>query len=169
MTERDDHPDPPTPTHLDAHGHARMVDISAKPQTRRVARARAVVEMTPELREALMTGSLPKGEGLGVARLAGIQAAKETARLIPLCHPIPLTSVSVDFRPLGADRVEVTAEVSCTAATGVEMEAMTAVSVACLALYDMCKGLDRGVRIGSIELVHKSGGKSGTWQREPES
>jgi molybdenum cofactor biosynthesis protein MoaC len=156
----------PELSHLDDRGQARMVDVSGKDDTVRTARARARVELPPEVRKALFEGTLPKGEGIGVARLAGIQAAKETSRLIPLCHHLALTAVSVEIEPSDEGGVEIRAEVRCAGPTGVEMEALTAVSVSALALYDMCKGLSRGIRITSIELMHKSGGKSGEWNRE---
>jgi cyclic pyranopterin phosphate synthase len=143
-----------------------MVDVSAKGATRRHARARASVVLTPGVRRALLAGELPKGEALAVARIAGIQAAKETARLIPLCHPLALSSVEIALEPVGEDRVEVVADVVCTGPTGVEMEALTAASVAALTLYDMCKALHRGIRIENVELLHKSGGRSGEWSRE---
>ncbi len=143
-----------------------MVDIAATQPTERVARARGRVELTPEVLTRLLAGDLPKGEALGVARLAGIQAAKETARLVPLCHQVPLSSVAVDFHREGADVIAVLAEARCVGRTGVEMEALVAVSVAALTLYDMCKSMHRGIRITDIELVHKSGGRSGTWSRE---
>jgi cyclic pyranopterin phosphate synthase len=143
-----------------------MVDIATKQPTERVARARGRVELTPELLTRLLAGDLPKGEALGVARLAGIQAAKETARLVPLCHQVPLSSVAVDFHQEGPDVIAVLAEARCVGRTGVEMEALVAVSVAALTLYDMCKSMHRGIRITGIELVHKSGGRSGTWSRE---
>ncbi len=150
-----------------------MVDVSQKPATVRIARAAATVRLEPAVRDRLLRGDLPKGEALATARIAGIQAAKETSRLIPLCHPLPLSHAAVDFAALGDDRVEVLAEARTTAATGVEMEAMTAAAVAALTIYDMVKGLCRGARIEGIELRHKSGGRSGTWDlptgREPES
>lgn len=158
-------PDPGRLTHLDAAGQARMVDVSSKPATVRVAIAEAVFGLDAAVREQLFAGALPKGEALAVARVAGIQAAKDTARLIPLCHPLPLSSVAVDFAPHGADAVRITATCKTVGATGVEMEAMTAASVAALVLYDMVKGLCRGASIRSVALVHKSGGKSGVWER----
>ena len=132
------------------------------------ARARAVVQLTAEVRQTLLAGELPKGEALGVARLAGIQAAKETSRLIPLCHPLSLSSVEVSLSALGEDRVEIVSDVSCTGPTGVEMEALTAAAVAALTLYDMCKALHRGIAITDVELLHKSGGRSGEWNRSDE-
>jgi cyclic pyranopterin phosphate synthase len=138
-----------------------MVDVSAKDATPRVARARARIELTAELQQALRAGTLGKGDGLAVARIAGIQAAKRTAELIPLCHPLALTSVEVELEPEGDRDYRIEAEVRCVGPTGVEMEALTAVSVAALAVYDMCKGRWRGIRIGGIELISKSGGSSG--------
>jgi cyclic pyranopterin phosphate synthase len=159
-------------THLDDRGQARMVDVSAKAATVRTARARAVVELSAEVRAALLVGELPKGEALAVARVAGIQAAKATSHLIPLCHPLALSSVEVSFEAVGEHSVAVLSEVRCTGPTGVEMEALTAVSVAALTLYDMCKARQRGIRITAVELLHKSGGRSGEWhraaEREPE-
>jgi cyclic pyranopterin phosphate synthase len=152
-------------THVDAQGRARMVDVSAKPPTLRVARAAATVRLTAAVRAQLWSGQLPKGEALGVARLAGIQAAKETARLIPLCHALPLSHVGVDFEDDGADGLRITAEARTVAATGVEMEAMTAAAVAALTVYDMVKGVCRGAAIERVELLHKSGGRSGAWDR----
>ena len=166
MTEKPERPSDPTFTHLDQKGQARMVDVSSKGPSLRIARARARVELPTHVRKALLDGDLPKGEALGVARLAGIQAAKETPRLIPLCHPISLSSVEITIEPVAEDGIEIQAEVRCTGSTGVEMEAMTAVSVSALALYDMCKALHRGIRITAVELLHKSGGKSGEWNRE---
>jgi cyclic pyranopterin phosphate synthase len=155
-------------THLDSEGRARMVDVSQKPDTRRRARARAVVVLTPEVRRAVLAGELPKGEALAVARIAGIQAAKETSRLIPLCHPLALSSVEIDLAPEGEDRIAITSDVRCSGPTGVEMEALTAVSVAALTLYDMCKALHRGIEITGVALCHKSGGRSGEWNRDSE-
>ena len=154
------------PGHLDAEGAPRMVDISDKPITARLARATAAVRLKPEVLAALLDAGGPKGDAFVTARLAGISAAKRTPDLIPLCHPIPLDRVDVD---LHADREQGTvligAEVAATARTGVEMEALTAVSVAALTLYDMAKALQRDVVIERVELVHKEGGKSGSWTR----
>src|SRR5262245_38634638 len=152
-------------THLDAAGRARMVDVSQKPSTTRVARAAAVVVATADVRDRLLRGELPKGEALATARIAGIMAAKETARLVPLCDPLALSHVAVDFAPIGQDRIEIVAEARTTGPTGVEMEAMTAAAVAALTLYDMVKGVCRGASIERVELRHKSGGKSGAWDR----
>lgn len=153
-------------THQDQRGRAKMVDVSAKPSSTRRARARAVISLTPEIREKLFAGELPKGEAFAVARLAGILAAKETWRLIPLCHQVPLSSVEVSLSAYGECDLEIIAEVRCQAATGVEMEALTAVSLAALTIYDMCKAMHKGMRIGPIELLEKSGGRSGEWRRE---
>ena len=169
VTKPDPQTDRPQLTHLDSEGAARMVDVSDKDQTVRIARARAVVELTPAVRAALLAGDLPKGEAIGTARLAGIQAAKETGRLIPLCHPLGLSAVDVTFACQGEANLEVQAEVKCVGQTGVEMEAMCAVSVSALTLYDMCKSIHKGIRISRVELMHKSGGRSGTWERDPDS
>ena len=166
MTDKSGQSSDPSFTHLDQKGQARMVDVSSKASSLRVARARARVELPSHVRKALLDGELPKGEALGVARVAGIQAAKETPRLIPLCHPISLSSVEITIEPVGEQAIEIQAEVRCTGTTGVEMEAMTAVSVCALTLYDMCKALHRGIRVTDVELLHKSGGKSGVWNRE---
>jgi cyclic pyranopterin phosphate synthase len=154
-------------THLDDEGSARMVDVGEKPATRRRAVARAVVQMSPRTARAVAAGDAPKGDVLGVARIAGIQAAKRTGELIPLCHPLGLDHVDVDAHlDAEAGTVTLTAEASLTARTGVEMEAMTAAAVAALTVYDMVKGLERGVAIEDVVLLEKSGGRSGTWRRE---
>ncbi len=151
-------------SHLDDAGRARMVDVGGKAATERRAVAEAVVVMARATREALFGGRLPKGDAVAVARVAAIMAAKRTPDLVPLCHPLPLASVTVDIEPTDAGaRVEAT--VTTTAPTGVEMEALTAASVGALTLYDMVKALERGVEIGPVRLLHKSGGKSGTWDR----
>lgn len=156
-------------THLDHEGQARMVDVGAKADTEREAIACGEVQMSPETLRLLRAGDLPKGDVLGAARLAGIMAAKRTAELIPLCHPLPLTYVSVECEPDEAEsRVVITATVRCRGQTGVEMEALTAVSVACLTIYDMAKAVERGMVIGPIRLLEKRGGKSGEWRREQE-
>ena len=149
-------------THLDAAGHARMVDVGAKPATRREATAVGTVVMQPETLALIIAGELEKGDALATARIAGIMAAKQTPVLIPLCHPIPLTRVAVDLEPdEAASAVNITATVATTAQTGVEMEAMTAVCVAALTVYDMCKAVDRAIRFDGVRLVRKSGGASG--------
>jgi cyclic pyranopterin phosphate synthase len=144
-----------------------MVDVGAKPVTERRAVARARVRMSPATAAAVLAGETPKGEALLVSRLAGIQAAKRTGDLIPLCHPLPLTFVDVDVSvDAEAGVVELVADARTVAPTGVEMEAMTAASVAALTLYDMVKGLERGVAIEAVVLLEKSGGRSGTWRRD---
>ena len=149
-------------THLDAHGAARMVDVGAKAQTARVAIAGGRITMSAAALAAVRDGSGPKGDVLAAARIAGIMAAKRTGELIPLCHPLALDSVSVDF-VFEDDGICATARASLTGKTGVEMEAMTAVSVALLTIYDMAKALDKGMVIGGVRLLAKSGGKSGDW------
>jgi len=154
-------------THLDEHGTARMVDVGDKPATDRRAVARAVVRMSPETAATVLAGDAPKGDVLGTARIAGILAAKRTGELIPLCHPLGLDHVDIDAEiDAAAGTVTLTAEARVTARTGVEMEAMTAASVAALTVYDMVKALERGVEIASVALVEKSGGRSGTWRRD---
>jgi cyclic pyranopterin phosphate synthase len=150
-------------SHLDDEGRARMVDVSAKPVTERRAVARAVVTMSVQTATRVRDGDLPKGDVSSTARLAGIQAAKRTAELIPLCHPLPLSFVDVGVE-VGETEVALTAEARTAAQTGVEMEAMTACAVAALTVYDMVKGVERGVSVGPIELMEKSGGKS-DWRR----
>ena len=153
-------------THMDDSGRARMVDVSDKDETVRTARARGFLSCKPETLEQALAGTAPKGSAIHTAELAGIMAAKRTAELIPLCHPLPLTKVEVRIdADDGLAGFRVTAEVRTTAATGVEMEALTAVSVACLTLFDMLKAIDHTMTIGGIEVVSKSGGKSGNWQR----
>ena len=152
-------------THFDDAGDAHMVDVGAKPETARLAVAAGAIEVAPETLAAIRAGSVQKGDVLGVARLAAIAGLKRTAELIPLCHPLRLTGVDVALA-VGADRVRITATVRAFDRTGVEMEALTAVSVAALTVYDMCKAIDRGIEIGGVRLVEKRGGKSGTWQRQ---
>jgi len=144
-----------------------MVDVSAKAETARVATARGRVVMEPGTLARIQEGAVGKGDVLGVARLAGIMAAKRTADLIPLCHPLALSKVAVDLQPAPPDAVEIEATVGLTGRTGVEMEALTAVTVAALTVYDMCKALDRGMRIEAVRLARKSGGKSGDYEAEP--
>lgn len=153
-------------THFDEHGRAAMVDVSAKAETSRTAVARGRVVMAPETLELIRQGQVGKGDVLGVARIAGIMAAKKTSDLIPLCHPLLLSKVAVDLTPAPPDAVEIEAMVKLSGQTGVEMEALTAVTVAALTIYDMCKAADRGMRIEAVRLVHKSGGKSGTYEAE---
>ncbi len=151
-------------THLNEQGNARMVDVGAKETTSRVAVAEAHISISPETRKRLFAGDLPKGDALGVARIAAIMATKQTSSLIPLCHPISIHGVDVDVTETetGA-RIEVTTRTS--ARTGIEMEAITGAAVGAVALYDMIKGLDRGAEVTSVRLLHKSGGKSGEWNR----
>jgi cyclic pyranopterin phosphate synthase len=153
-------------THLDEQGHARMVDVSDKARSDRRARARALVRVSPNTARAVIAGDAPKGDVLAVARIAGIQAAKRTWELIPLCHPLALNYVGVEAT-VDAERgmIELIAEARTTGPTGVEMEAMTAAGVAALTVYDMVKGLDRGAEIAEVALLEKSGGRSGDWSR----
>jgi cyclic pyranopterin phosphate synthase len=151
-------------THLNARGEAHIVDIADKASTKRRAVARALLEATPETIAAILGGGLKKGDAVAVARVAGIMAAKKTAELIPLCHPIPLTSVTVDIEADGP-ALAITATAETTGQTGVEMEAMTAAAVAALTLYDMAKAIDRAMTITRVQLVEKSGGKSGDFKR----
>ncbi len=149
-------------THIDALGRPRMVDITEKPDTQREAVARGMVRMKPSTFDRLKKGAMPKGDVLAVAQLAGIMAAKQTPNLIPLCHPILIGDIKVEFSmDEGNSTVEITATVKSTGKTGVEMEALTATAVTALTIYDMCKAVDRGMRIENIRLVKKSGGKSG--------
>ncbi len=152
-------------THLRADGSAHMVDVSDKAVTKRTARAETVLETRPDVIELLVAGELPKGEALGTARIAGIMAAKRTWELIPLCHPLPLSKLAVDFEP-GEDRVRIIATVTTRGVTGVEMEALTAASVAALTLYDMIKAVDKQAVITGTRVLAKSGGKSGDWSVE---
>jgi cyclic pyranopterin phosphate synthase len=153
-------------SHFDEHGAARMVDVSRKSETHRLAKASAVVRMQPQTLTLIRDRQLAKGDVVEVARLAGILAAKKTADLIPLCHPLPLTSVTLDFAFPAADQLHIAATVTVFARTGVEMEALTAVSVAALTVYDMCKSVDRAMTIESIRLEEKDGGTSGHFVRE---
>lgn len=172
----------PRLTHIDQSGAAHMVDVSAKGETKRIARAEGFISMQPATLAMIAEGTAKKGDVLAVARIAGIMAAKQTSSLIPLCHPLLLTSVDVDLQPIGHDTlapdtgdgealaeslcgVRVVATVALSGKTGVEMEALTATSVACLTIYDMCKAVDRGMVIEQVRLLHKEGGKSGTWTR----
>ena len=151
-------------THFDTHGKAHMVDVGAKAETHRVAVASGSVHMQPKTLESILEGSAKKGDVLGVARIAAIQGSKRTSELIPLCHPLPLTRISVDFDTDKANSaVHCTVRAETIGRTGVEMEALTAVGVALLTVYDMCKAVDRGMQIHNIRLLEKSGGKSGKW------
>ncbi len=160
-------PAAPRLSHLDQRGQARMVDVTAKGATERVATAEGRVIMTKETLDRVLEGNALKGDVLGAARLAGIMAAKRTHGLIPLCHPLPITKVEIEIDPEHAfPGFLVQATVKVTAQTGVEMEALTAVSIACLTIYDMVKALEKGMRIEGIRLLHKTGGKSGPWKAQ---
>lgn len=155
-------------THFDAGGQAHMVDVGEKAETRRVARAAGRIRMRPETLRLVEGGTAKKGDVLGVARIAAIQAAKRTSELIPLCHPIALTRVGVEFRlDSGASAVECEVTAESFGRTGVEMEALTAAGVALLTIYDMCKAVDRGMVVEQVRLLEKGGGKSGHWRAEP--
>jgi cyclic pyranopterin monophosphate synthase len=159
--------DQPRLSHLDEQGHARMVDVSEKDVTRREATARGRVRMTAETLAMIVEGRVPKGDVFATARIAGIMAAKRTHDLIPLCHPLPISGVEVTLTPDPATpAVEIEATVRVSGRTGVEMEALTAVSVAALTVYDMCKAVERGMRIEDIRLAAKSGGRSGDYRAE---
>jgi cyclic pyranopterin phosphate synthase len=153
-------------THLDESGRARMVDVSEKDITRREATARAIVSMQLATAQLIASGGVAKGDVLAVAQVAGVMAAKRTPELIPLCHPLPISGVEMTFDlDVERARLEIHATVRVTSRTGVEMEALTAASVAALTVYDMCKAVDRGMSIGNVELLHKAGGKSGEFVR----
>jgi cyclic pyranopterin phosphate synthase len=157
-------------THLDDQGRVRMVDVTDKAPTEREATARGMIRMTPRIIDHIQKGTIAKGNVLETARIAGVMAAKKTADIIPMCHPLAITHAAVDFKlQPEAHTVEITATVRLTGKTGVEMEALTAVSVAALTLYDMCKALDKGMLISDICLLEKSGGKSGTYKMEKTS
>ncbi len=154
-----------TLTHLDEAGHARMVDVSDKPETAREATAKAHISMQPATLALITSGAAPKGDVLAAARLAGILAAKQTSALIPLCHPLPISSAAIELTPTGTG-IAIAATVRTTGRTGVEMEALTAASIAALTIYDMVKAVDRGMTIDQIRLTQKSGGKSGKFSQE---
>ncbi|MEZ4502485.1 MAG: cyclic pyranopterin monophosphate synthase MoaC [Dehalococcoidia bacterium] len=170
MPESNGPTEPRALSHVDAEGHARMVDVSAKDTTAREATAAGRVVMAPATLAMIVEGRTPKGDVLAVARVAGIMAAKRTHDLIPLCHPLPISGIEVRLEPgaarAGAATLEIEATVRTTAQTGVEMEALTAVSVAALTVYDMCKAVERGMRIEAIRLLAKSGGASGTYRAD---
>lgn len=168
MTDMNDSPGKSSLTHIDQKGQARMVDVSDKSVTTRQAIASAVVTLQPDALEALISDKLPKGDALAVVRIAAIQAAKRTSEWIPLCHSIPLSQVSLTVEPLGSNQLKLLCCATATAQTGVEMEALVGVSAAALTLYDMVKAMDKGVVIGPIQLESKSGGRSGTYQRDNE-
>ncbi len=153
-------------THFGEHGRARMVDVSEKGQTAREAVATGMVRMKPETLEKIKTGGIKKGDVLGVAQVAGIMASKKTHELIPMCHPLQITGIDINFTLFEPDRIEIKATVRTTDRTGVEMEALVAVSAAALTIYDMCKAIDRGMIIDDVKLIRKSGGKSGLFVRE---
>jgi len=156
-------------SHIDEKGRARMVDVADKPVTRRVCVARGEVRMAPETLQRISSGSMPKGDVLATARLAGVQACKRTDEWIPLCHSLPLDGIDIELVPDSKhSRVTIEARAQAHARTGVEMEALVAVAAAGLTIYDMCKAIDRGMEIGAVRLILKSGGKSGVWQREGE-
>ncbi len=163
-----DGPDPAAPasplTHFDAQGRAQMVDVGGKAETHRIARAAGSIRMQPATLALIAAGTVKKGDVIGIARIAAIQAAKRTAELIPLCHPLPITRVAVDFTlDAAASRVDCVAQVESFGRTGVEMEALTAVQVGLLTVYDMCKAADRGMVIDGVRVLEKQGGKSGRW------
>jgi cyclic pyranopterin phosphate synthase len=152
-------------THFDDQGHAHMVDVGAKPVTDRIARAACYIKMKPETLEMIVEGRAKKGDVLGVSRLAGIMAAKRTAELIPLCHPLPITKVALDLEPdSDLPGVRIAATVKTTGQTGVEMEALTAANIAALTVYDMCKAVDKEMEIGGLHVTLKDGGKSGRFE-----
>jgi cyclic pyranopterin phosphate synthase len=152
-------------THLDSSGQAQMVDVGAKASTERMARASGAIRMSPSTFASIQSGKAGKGDVLGVARIAAIQAAKRTSELIPLCHPIAITAIRVEFHLASeSSSVQCMAQVHCHGPTGVEMEALTAVQIGLLTIYDMCKAVDRGMVIGEVRLLEKQGGSSGTWR-----
>lgn len=153
-------------THIDDNGAARMVDVGEKEVTRRSALAQAVVSMQPETLSLILSGGMPKGDVFACARIAGIMAAKRTWELIPMCHPLPIEGIEMEITPISDTDVRIVSTLRCTHKTGIEMEALTAASVAALTLYDMCKAVDRGMVIRDVMLLRKSGGKSGDFCRE---
>mgnify|MGYP001204444054 FL=1 len=156
-------------THFDDNGNPKMVDVSNKQSTKRIAQASGFVKMKPSTLETILNKNISKGDVLQIARLAGIMASKKTSSIIPLCHPILIDSISVDLKPyLKNSRIKITSNITCRGATGVEMEALTAVSASALTIYDMCKSIDRSIEILEIKLIKKSGGKSGEWIRPSE-
>lgn len=152
-------------THIDEKGAARMVDVGEKTYTHREARAQAIITMKPETLSLILDGKVKKGDVFSCARIAGIMAAKKTFEIIPMCHPLPLEKIAVDIEPISKTQVKIVSTVSCTYKTGVEMEALTAASVAALTIYDMCKAVDRGMEISECYLLFKDGGKSGKFER----
>ena len=153
-------------THLDEHGAARMVNVGEKQLTQRIATAQSVISMKPETLQMIVDGTAPKGDVFACARIAGIMAAKKTSELIPMCHPIPIESIEMDIQPISDHQVRVVSTLRCTHKTGIEMEALTAASVAALTIYDMCKAVDRGMQIDETLLLYKNGGKSGEYRHQ---
>lgn len=153
-------------THVNARGNVQMVDVGAKAVTERVAVARAVIRMRPETLRLILRRRVAKGDALATARIAGIMAAKRTSEMIPLCHPLPVEVVAVEFEPRGRNALAIEATAKISGKTGVEMEALTAVSVAALTIYDMCKAVDRGMTITDVQLIEKRGGRSGVYRRD---
>lgn len=151
-------------THLDKNGAAHMVDVGDKQTTKRTAKAQAVITMQPETLRRIAEGTMPKGDVFACARIAGIMASKRTSDLIPMCHPLPIDGVEIEITPISETEVRLVSTLRCTHKTGIEMEALTAVSVAALTIYDMCKAIDRGMRIDQVLLLHKAGGKSGEYR-----
>jgi cyclic pyranopterin phosphate synthase len=155
-------------THFNHQGHAHMVDVSAKSDTQRTAIAHGMITMEAETLDRILSGDAKKGDVLGIARLAGIMAAKKTADLIPLCHPLSITNIDIELEPMPQhSAVSCRATVKTSGQTGVEMEALTAVQITLLTIYDMCKAIDRGMTISNVQLLEKMGGKSGHWKRHP--
>ena len=152
-------------THLDENGAARMVDVGDKQVTKRTAQAQAVITMQPETLRRIAEGTMPKGDVFACARIAGIMAAKRTSDLIPMCHPLPIDGVEIEITPVSETKVRIVSTLRCTHKTGIEMEALTAASVAALTIYDMCKAIDRGMCINQVLLLHKAGVKSGEYRR----
>ena len=156
-------------THFDNNGNPKMVDVSNKQSTKRIAQASGFVKMKPSTLETILNKNISKGDVLQIARLAGIMASKKTSSIIPLCHPILIDSISVDLEPYPKhSKIKITSNITCRGSTGVEMEALTAVSASALTIYDMCKSIDRSIEILEIKLIKKSGGKSGEWIRPSE-
>ena len=155
-------------THIDEKGDVRMVDVSQKPDTERVAIAEGFISMHPETLALIVEGKAAKGDVFACARIAGIMAAKKTSELIPMCHPIPIESVKIDIEAVSDTQIRIISTLRCSHKTGIEMEALTAASVACLTVYDMCKAVDRGMRIDQTLLLHKDGGRSGEYSRTNE-
>ncbi len=153
-------------THIDDNGSTRMVNVGDKEYTKRIAKAQSVITMQENTLNLIAEGKMPKGDVFACARVAGIMAAKKTSDLIPMCHPLPLEKITIDIEPINKTQVKILATVQCTYKTGVEMEALTAATVASLTIYDMCKAVDREIRIDEVFLLHKEGGKSGIFNRE---